>query len=104
MKMIGFLYGVMSYIVFLASFLYGIGFVGNLVVPKAIDSGPYGPAGLALVVDLALLGLFAIQHSVMARPAFKAWWTKAVPTSVERSTYVLLSACCLACCSGSGKR
>jgi protein-S-isoprenylcysteine O-methyltransferase Ste14 len=84
-------YGVASYLVFLASFLYAIGFVGNLLVPKSMDSGPSNSLPVAVLVDTLLLLLFAVPHSVMARPAFKRWWTRFVPPPVERSTYVLTS-------------
>ena len=96
MKIIIFIYGIVSYALGVASLLYLICFISNIVVPKTIDSAPVGGVGQAVLVDLILIGLFAFQHSVMARPGFKERWTRIVPKPAERSTYVLVTGLVLA--------
>jgi len=90
-RVAGLIYSIASYLVFLCSILYAMGFIGNYLVPQSIDVGPESGLARSILIDVVLLGLFAVQHSVMARPAFKRWWTTIVPASCERSTYVLIS-------------
>src|SRR5438477_2561344 len=90
-RWIFFAYGVFCHLLFLATFAYMAAFVGNFLVPKSIDSGAASPAAQAIAIDVLLVLMFGLQHSIMARPAFKRLWTRLVPTPIERSTYVLAS-------------
>ena len=94
-RLLALLYGLVAYLVFFGAFLHAIGFVNGLLVFKTLDTGPAASTAVALVINVLLMSLFAIQHSVMARPGFKSWWTKLVSPTIERSTYVLLASLAL---------
>ena len=103
-KLIALLYGLVAYLLFAVSIVYAIGFITGLMVPKTIDSGPAGPPMQAIIINLLMMGLFAVQHSVMARPEVRKRVDQFVPQTIERSTFVLFSSLALLRCSGSGNR
>ncbi|HUL19212.1 MAG TPA: hypothetical protein VLV29_08085, partial [Steroidobacteraceae bacterium] len=90
-----FVYGILCYTISLIVFVYGMGFIVGCLTPTMLDGTPDRPLAPALAIDLGLIALFALQHSIMARPAFKRWWTRIVPEAAERSTYLLLSSVAL---------
>lgn len=94
-KVLVLLYGVIAYFIFFGTYCYAVGFVTNLIVPTGLDSKPTSSVGYAILINVGMLVVFALQHSVMARPVFKKWWTKLVPEPIERSTYVLFSSICM---------